>query len=220
MPMNEFQRSMFLLRQNEWDEYRTALPVTQGDLADPAYFDFMSFCQHATIAEGMRNGRVFFEELIDANGTKVVVNRDPSLPRDNALLPDAHAARVGDRILEWADERFPALAPRVPPTRSAAALLDGVRQIATIFEINDFMLQDSLEPLPAEGGFNWTLVAPATLWSSQVLRVRGDRPANDFEAKAVVAYLRRCGVPVSYTSVYETTRVTHEFRWPRGLVQA
>ena len=76
-----------------------------------------------------------------------------------------------------------------------------------------------VEQLPDRTGLRWTLVAPATLWSSQVLRVRGDRPANDFEAKAVVAYLRRCGVPVSYTSVYETTRVTHEFRWPRGLVQ-
>jgi hypothetical protein len=63
MPMNEFQRAMFLLRQDEWDTYRTELPVTQGDLADPAYFDFMSFCQYATIADGMRNGRRIFEEV-------------------------------------------------------------------------------------------------------------------------------------------------------------
>ena len=35
MPMNEFQRDMFLLRQNEWDTYKDKLPVKQGDLADP-----------------------------------------------------------------------------------------------------------------------------------------------------------------------------------------
>ena len=30
-------------------------------MQDPAYFDFMSFCQYATIAEGMRNGQLIFE---------------------------------------------------------------------------------------------------------------------------------------------------------------
>lgn len=77
------------------------------------------------------------------------------------------------------------------------------------------MLQDTIEPI--SGGFRWTLVAPATLWSSRVLRVRGDRPSNDFEAKAVVAYLRRCGVPVTYTSKYEATQVVHDFKWPGYL---
>ena len=80
------------------------------------------------------------------------------------------------------------------------------------------MLQDEIEPLPGNDGFRWTLVAPATLWSSQVLRVRGDYPSNDFEAKVVVSYLARCGVPISYTSKYESTKVTHEFRWPNKFL--
>jgi hypothetical protein len=60
--MNEFQKDQFLFRQKEWDPYRAQLPkVTQGDLTDPAYFDFMSLCQYATIASGMRNGKLLFE---------------------------------------------------------------------------------------------------------------------------------------------------------------
>ena len=219
MPMNEFQRQMFLIRQDEWDVYRTELPVTQGDLSDPAYFDFMSYCQYATIADGMRNGKMLFNELIDANGTTVVVSRadNPKSPRDNAALPDAHAQIVGERILTWIDDRFPTIAPKVPVSGggrpSAAALMDGVRQIAAVFEINEYMLQDSIELNSGGNGFTWTLVAPANLWSSLFLRARGDYPSNDFEAKAVLAYLRRCGVPASVTSKYTDTRVTHEFRW-------
>ena len=88
-----------------------------------------------------------------------------------------------------------------------------MRQIAAVFEINEYMLQDSIELNSGGNGFTWTLVAPANLWSSLFLRARGDYPSNDFEAKAVLAYLRRCGVPASVTSKYTDTRVTHEFRW-------
>lgn len=218
MPMNDFQKNMFIMRQNEWDVYRTELPVTQGDLTDPAYFDFMSFCQYATIADGMRNGQLFFEELIDANGTTAFVRRDSSVPISNALLPELHATRLGDRILNWVDENFPNLAPKVPSTPTAAAILAGVKQIAVVFSLNEFMLQDTLELLPGGGGITWTLVAPATMWSSQVLRVRGDLPGNDFEAKTVLAFMRRCGVPATYTTKYTTTQVTHEFRWVPGTV--
>uniref|UniRef100_A0A7S4BHK9 Uncharacterized protein n=1 Tax=Chrysotila carterae TaxID=13221 RepID=A0A7S4BHK9_CHRCT len=68
-PMNDFQRDFFLLRQDEWDVYREMMPSTkQGDLSDPSYFDFISFCQYATISNSMRSGRTLFNELIDANG--------------------------------------------------------------------------------------------------------------------------------------------------------
>lgn len=226
MPMNDFQRNFFLLRQREWESYRLELPVTQGDLADPAYFDFVSFCQYATIAEGMRNGRTVFEELVDAEGATAIVTRDMrTSPASNAELPAVHAERVGERILAWIDERFPTIAPKVPPPSagapSAAALLEEVRQLAAIFEIQNFMLQSTVSPLADGGGITWTLAAPATLWSSQVLRVRGDQPVNDFEVKAVLAYLRRCGVPASAsTSIERSTFVVHTFRWPRGAVKS
>jgi hypothetical protein len=155
---------------------------------------------------------------VDANGTSVVVVRDASLPQSNAALPATHAERVGEGILAWMDEKFPTLAPKVLPTAStplsASALLDGVRQIAAIFAINEFMLLGDVRPLADGSGLQWTLVAPANLWSAQVLRVRGDNPVNDFEVKTVLAYLRRCGVPASATTQFEKgTQVTHEFRW-------
>ena len=146
----------------------TGLRVTQGDLADPAYFDFMSFCQYATIADGMRHGQMIFEELIDANGTTIIVTRDAALPTANELLPAVHAEReqtatraphrlasiglhrstdrafesrartgVGERILVWAAEKFPKLAPKVPERVTAAELVDGVSKLASIFAINE-----------------------------------------------------------------------------------
>jgi len=222
MPMDEFQKQQFLFRQREWDQYRTKLPVSQGELTDPAYFDFISFCQYSTIAEGMRRGRVMFNELIDANGTSVVVMRDPSLPQSNAALPEEHSARVGDRILDWALDRYDSkIRPEVlaPGGATSLKLVDGVRRLADVFELNDFALTSSVSPLADGGGVAWTLVAPANLWSAQVLQLRGDNPRNDFEAKAVLAYLRRCGVPATCKSRYEqNTQVTHEFRWPRFVV--
>lgn len=222
MPMDEFQKDMFLLRQNEWDAYREKLNVKQGDLADPNYFDFMSFVQYATIANGMRNGRLVFNELIDANGTSTFVSRAVSNPSliSNSALPSAHAERVGERILEWVDERFPSISPKVPKgAPTAADLLDGVQQLAAIFQIEEYMLASNVAPLDGGGGLAWTLVAPATLWSSQVLAVRGDTPVNDFAAKAALAYLRRCGVPATVvTRIDKNTQVTHELRWNAGFV--
>jgi hypothetical protein len=223
MSMAEFQKEQFLFRQNEWDLYRQELTVTQGDLADPAYFDFISFCQYASIASGMRRGRQIFEELIDANGTTTIVQRDRSVPSSNAALPAEHSERVGERILSWIDERNPKIAPRVPADGAVtkATLLEGVKQIAVLFEIEDFVLGNSVSLSADGGGITWTLVAPANLWSSQVLRVRGDAPVNDFEVKAVLAYFRRCGVGGVSTSTKVNsgkTQITHEFRWPARLL--
>lgn len=190
--------------------------------SDPNYFDFISLCQYATISSGMRNGRLLFEEQVDAEGATVVVRRDLSLPQANDGLPDAHAARVGDSILDWIAEQAPNLSPAVLPVGSAtaAALLTGVGRIRTVFEINEFMLTSEVAPLAGGDGITWKLVAPATMWSAQVLRLRGD-VTNDFEAKAVLAYLRRCGVPASCTTRIEQggTQITHEFRWPKGFIR-
>lgn len=63
--MDEFQKDFFLFRQNEWDDYRGYHPnVMQGDLSDPVYFDFISFCQYAVIANKARNGKLEFVEKV------------------------------------------------------------------------------------------------------------------------------------------------------------
>lgn len=55
--------------------------------------------------------------------------------------------------------------------------------------------------------------APATIWGQQVLAQRRDRPTNDFEAKAVLAYLRACGlVGATYSSAFNGLDVVHTFR--------
>ena len=47
----------------------------------------------------------------------------------------------------------------------------------------------------------------------------GDAPVNDFEAKATLAYLARCGVPATYETRVQKggTEVVHSFRWPAYL---
>ncbi|CAN0514635.1 unnamed protein product, partial [Scytosiphon promiscuus] len=55
--------------------------------------------------------------------------------------------------------------------------------------------------------------APATIWGQQVLVRRRDRPANDFEAKAVLAYLRACGIGgASYSTAFNGLYAIHSFR--------
>ena len=217
--MDEFQKSQFLFRQTEWDLYRNEVQVQQGELTDPNYFDFISFVQYASIADTMRRGKIIFEELQDAEGTAVLVRRDPKLPASNADLPAAHAERVGNALLDWLGETYPGITPK-PPTAGGvtrASLLEDVRQFAALLEIVDFCLSARAEP-HSSGGIELILVAPATIWSSQVLRLRGDL-ANDFEAKIVKAYLARCGVPCTYTTeVRKGTELRHVFSWPERFV--
>lgn len=229
MPMNEFQKRFYLLREREFEDYSASAMRTSAsairnfqmtlDLSDPAYFDFVSFCQYATIAEGIRDGRTVFEELIDVNGTTRIVRRDSSLPTSNEALPNVLSERVGNSILAWIDERFPEMLPVAPQVSdiNSPALLDGVRQVAMVFQNEGFMQSFSITALDGGGGFQWTLLAPCNLWSGQVLRLRGDRPTNDVEAKAMNAYLRRCGVSATYNSRISGLFVKHEFRWSEKL---
>lgn len=57
------------------------------------------------------------------------------------------------------------------------------------------------------------VTAPATIWGQQVLAQRKDRPTNDFEAKAVLAYLRACGVAgVTYCTAFKDLDAIHTFK--------
>lgn len=192
VPMDQFQKDQFLFRQDEWEPYRSSLPrVAQGELSDPAYLDFISFVQYATISAGMRDAPQFFEERFDAEGTLRVVSRPRALA-DNAALPGAHASRVGDALLAQILEDHPDYVPKPRRGLTEADALFGVQRLVDIFEIGGYMLSSRVTPRPS--GFEVALVAPATLWSQQVLSVRGDL-ANDFEAKV-------CGPPRRPRSPY------------------
>ena len=66
----------------------------QGDLADPLYFDFISFCQSVVLAFSMRNGLQDFIEKVGAEGETLVVRRN-EIYKDNKQLPTIHAQLTG-----------------------------------------------------------------------------------------------------------------------------
>ena len=97
-PMDEFQKSFFLYRQDEWNDYKSFHPnVLQGDLADPLYFDFISYVQYATIAKKCKEGLYNFVEKVGANGTSQVVRRN--INATNEELPFIHSNLVGMKLL-------------------------------------------------------------------------------------------------------------------------
>jgi hypothetical protein len=97
-PMDEFQKSFFLYRQDEWSDYKSYHPnVLQGDLADPLYFDFISFVQYAVIGGKCKEGQYDFVEKIGANGTTQLVRRNTNYSNDE--LPYLHSDLVGRKLL-------------------------------------------------------------------------------------------------------------------------
>ena len=110
--MDAFQKRFFLIRQDAWQPYlaraRAALgrPPEQGELADPLYFDFISFAQYETINDFLKRPRKLFEELVSAEGETRVVARNASSVADDRLLAAEHGRRVGDKVLDFVLERF------------------------------------------------------------------------------------------------------------------
>ncbi|CAM9135963.1 unnamed protein product [Ascophyllum nodosum] len=215
VPMDDFQKRFFLLRQDEWSPYKENFPrIKQGDLTDPDYFDFISFAQYATIAMAMRNGRDIFEEKVGAEGDKRTVQRDPEL-KDNGRLPEEHARRVGDRILAYCTETFGStkLAPVIANGLSVGNLQEGCDRIMNLLRLNFYVLDSSVGSQVDRRILTVKATAPATIWGQQVLAQRRDRPANDFEAKTVLAYLRACGlVGATYSTAFSGLDVIHTFR--------
>lgn len=194
--MDEFQRSFFLNRQEEWQPYLAAttngLLPRQGELTDPAYFDFISFAQYSTLADEMRDGKLAFVERVGADGDLVPRKRPPDVPSENRLLPAEHRRRVGDAILSWAAERYD-----VAPAREPAQIEARARELLEVFRVRGFVASTALQLVQNSDGsatLTCSVGAPATLWSQRVLERSALR--NDFEAMAVCAYLRACGAEV------------------------
>ncbi|CAM9650230.1 unnamed protein product [Ectocarpus sp. 6 AP-2014] len=215
VPMDDFQKQFFLLRQGEWLGYKENFPrIKQGDLADPDYFDFISFAQYASVAEAMRNGRDFFEEKVGAEGEKRTVQRSADF-KDNALLPEEHARRVGDRILAYCTEAFGStkLAPVVAQGQTVAELREGCDRIMNLLRLNFYTLDYAVTADLDRKVLTVRATAPATIWGQQVLAQRRDRPSNDFEAKVISAYLRACGLEgATYSTAFSNLDAVHTFR--------
>jgi len=154
VPMDEFQRDFFLFRQSEWEDYRNYHPnVMQGDLADPVYFDFISFAQYATIAYKAKYGKMDFVEKFNADGDSQVVKRNKYL-EDNSILPLAFTRLVGDKLLDFMLDKYPTITPQdlVRPngttsTTTAAAGVDISSRTSTTPSVT-VTLQDNYIPIP------------------------------------------------------------------------
>lgn len=213
--MDEFQRSFFLRRQAEWQDYVESckgIAPRQGDLQDPAYLDFISFAQVATIADSMRSGQLKFIERRGAEGDVVVVDRPADVPKDNSLLPSEFRRRVGRGLLAFIREFYEA-----PAGPGLEALAEGARTVGQVFTIKNY--GDCSVTTRDEGGGRCAIsiatARPATLWGQQVLR--GAPVTTDYEAQAVEALLEDAGArAVSLQSRADTISVRHEFRFVLG----
>ena len=193
VPMDQFQRDFFLIRQAEYQTYADALgpgAIQQGDLADPNYFDFISFAQYSTICREIINPPSIFEEQQPVEVgegepqkfVKVVVRRDRALTIND--LPLKHTEIVGNAILDKLNEKFGETASAIPKIDSgsrpdASTLLASIKQVINLFVLSGFAWDGSASILQygksdrdaAETRFTINLTSPATLWSGQALKV-------------------------------------------------
>jgi len=213
--MDQFQRDFFLLRQAEYLPYIESLgpgSVSQGDLADPNYFDFISFAQYATINREMSgNPPMVFEErqgVADDDPDKpmiftpTVVRRKPEY-LDNSKLPLEHDRLVGNAILQKLDDVFkdtPSALPYFNTPPDNQTLLSALNQLLKLFLINGFAYDASI----SNQGTKYTIVlqSPATLWSGKSLQKRNSKVLNDFVLKTVKVYIsQRTGLLVLNPSI-------------------
>lgn len=192
--------------------------LQQGDLADPNYFDFISFAQYATISREINNPPGVFEEqqpveVGDGQPQKfnaVVVKRDPSLT--NADLPIRHTELVGNEILDKLLEKFGESASAIPTIEpgsrpDANTVLSAVKQMVNLFVLSGFAFDGSTSILSYNGTnavgtqFAITFTSPVTLWSGQSLQAKKAILTNDFALKTVKAMMSRAGYKVTNATV-------------------
>ena len=217
--MDEFQRTFFLFRQNEWEDYKSYHSnLMQGDLSDPVYFDFISYCQYAVIADKMRNGKQEFVEKVNATGDTQIVRRDP-IYSDNKLLPAVHSKIVGDKVLDYLIESYsknPKLLPPSPTNEriSFEEFAKYSQLILDIFLINNYALSMEITPLPSVDVADIdtqlckvVVKLPSNLWGHQALKGREDIPVNNFEIKVLQSLADRYNIVLELLSTTFTNKI-------------
>lgn len=213
--MDQFQRDFFLIRQAEYKPYADALgagAMMQGDLADPNYFDFISFAQYSTVSREIVNPPLLFEEQqpVEVGEDQpqqfnaVVVKRDSSLL--NKDLPGRHTEIVGNVILDKLIEKFGDTASAIPMPEpgsrpDANAMLAAIKQMVNLFLVSGFAFDGSVSKDASGTQFSITFTSPATLWSGQSLQKKKAVLTNDFALKTVKALASRAGYEIGNASV-------------------
>jgi len=218
VPMDQFQRDFFLIRQAEYQPYIELLGpgvVQQGMLTDPYYFDFISFAQYATISREINlDPLVVFEEQQPENVgedepqkfvTKVI-RRDQSLT--NNLLAKEHSRLVGKAIIDKLEETFdgtPSAIPKVPQGGlNSAAMLMSLTQLMKLFLLNGFAFDGNVSIVKDDSVATEvciSLVNPANLWSGKALQQRKADPINCFMLMAASEFVHRTGFNVVSSKV-------------------
>jgi hypothetical protein len=204
--MDTFQKEFWLRRRALWEGYSLQSgirgSVSQGDLTDARYFDFISGVQVGTVEEAMFHGQQMFEEACvgpeECDTDKRLIFRDPVFS-ENASLPGAWEHRVGDAIyrgLREGFEGFTFLSVPEPLNASAshAAIVAAVTQLLRVFVDEGYALDAAVSDVDSgTGTFTVVLKGPATLWALQgVAAKRGTLyPAHD--VLAIAALLRGSG---------------------------
>lgn len=232
VPMDQFQRDFFLIRQAEYEPYVKSLGpgvVQQGDLKDPYYFDFISFAQYATVARDMKDPPEFFEEKQPEDmGEDEPMNFKPVVVKrqvDAKLLPEKYSEMVGEAILERLEYTFSGTTSAIPELKNrpdSARTLSALKQCCVLFVINGFAWDGSVEVVK-EGSSNQSgsaagtkfevvFQSPANLWSGKALQLRRSVPTNDFFLKTARALLSRAGYSISSFAVkYENNQEVTTF---------
>ena len=217
--MDQFQKDFFLIRQAEYQYYSDSLGVgamSQGDLADPNYFDFISFAQYATISREIVNPPAVFEEQQPVEVGEgqpqrfdaVVVRRDPAIK--NSDLPRIHTEIVGNAILDKLIEKFGETASAIPTIEpgsrpDAVTFLAAIKQMVNLFTLSGFAWEGGASMVQGSSikdtQFSIIFTSPATLWSGQSLVAKKAVVTNDFALKTVKAMATRAGYKVVKESV-------------------
>lgn len=222
IPMDEFQKKFWKLRQAEWEPYtllHSPLRITQGALDSPLYFDFINFSQAAAAGTAMSQGKQVFEEYEEESEGKRLVTRDPSL-KDNALLPARFFERQGDRIYRglvegFRGEQFGGPLPCAPGA-SSKEVLAGVESLLGVFNAQGYALKASLTPGPSSSSVGGTTFAvrlegPANLWSLQALAARRSSVYSQHDAAVVAAFLRASGISSTCRLSWNDTAVQQQW---------
>lgn len=105
------------------------------------------------------------------------------------------------------------LAPVVAQGQTISELREGCDRVMNLLRLNFYMLDYAVAADLDRKILTVRATAPATIWGQQVLAQRRDRPANDFEAKVIAAYLRACGLErASYSTAFSNLDAVHTFR--------
>lgn len=222
--MQEFQKRFFETRQSEWEVYlKKNKLVKQGVLADPSYFDFISFAQMLTIHNAISKPFAIFEEKFqEASGdfkTRIVKRDTTSLP-DSSAIYIAWQRMMGKRLFDAFSPSFGSdltsqiLQSNVPVT----TLQQVIYAIYDFFERNGFCIaaqwkSEDLLDKRKKGILGHTeMVAPCILWGNHTLKKRRCIP-NDYDAFVVKAAIQsHFNMAVEFDSRFTETSIVRTWR--------